>query len=186
MNVMYGVKEDLELLNLIALRFSRPQAVPAPPVYDKKSSKLKPYYEDNMTIRETNLATEYYVRLPVVGRITAGNPITAIENIEEYCSVPRGLIGAGQHFILRVSGESMINAGIADEDMIVVRQQTSADNGDIVVAMTNEDEATVKTFYKEKQHIRLQPENDKMAPLLLDSVTILGKVITVLKDSSNG
>lgn len=115
---------------------------------------------------------------PVIGKVTAGIPITAIENIEEYIPLPRSAANENDNlFILIVEGESMVNAGILDGDRVIVKQQNTALNGDIVVAMTEDDEATVKTFYKESDHIRLQPENDYMEPLLLQNVSILGKVI---------
>lgn len=115
---------------------------------------------------------------PVIGKVTAGAPITAIEHIEEYTPIPTS-IGSSQDqlFVLTVVGESMINAGILDGDKVIVKQQSFAENGEIVVAMTEDNEATVKRFYKEKDHIRLQPENDNMEPILLQNVTILGKVI---------
>lgn len=123
------------------------------------------------------------VMVPLVGKVTAGEPITAIENIEEYYPLPRKLVGDEQSvFLLSVQGDSMINAGIFDGDYVVVRKQNTADNGDIVVAMTQEGEATVKRFYKEADHIRLQPENDQMEPILLPHVTILGKVISLIRE----
>lgn len=121
------------------------------------------------------------VMVPLVGKVTAGEPITAVENIEEYIPVPKKLVGNGKHFILSVQGDSMINAGILDEDYVIVRQQPTAENGDIVVAMTPDEEATVKRFYKEKDYIRLQPENDHMEPILLPRVTILGKVVGLIR-----
>ena len=117
------------------------------------------------------------VMVPLVGKVTAGEPITAVENIDEYIPLPKKMVGNGKHFILSVQGDSMINAGILDKDYVIVRQQPTADNGDIVVAMTPEEEATVKRFYKEKDYVRLQPENDLMEPILLPRVTILGKVV---------
>ncbi|WP_126426630.1 transcriptional repressor LexA [Brevibacillus marinus] len=121
------------------------------------------------------------VRIPVVGKVTAGQPITAIEHVEEYFPLPEHLVSNDQVFMLRVSGDSMIEAGILDGDYVIVRQQNVANNGDIVVAMTDEDEATVKRFFKEKTHVRLQPENAAMEPIILQSVTILGKVIGVYR-----
>lgn len=120
--------------------------------------------------------------LPVLGRVTAGEPITAIENIEDYYPVPSNMVGQEESFILNVMGESMINAGILDGDKVVVRRQSTAQNGDIIVAMTEEDEATVKRFFKEKDHIRLQPENPSMAPILVQNCTILGKVVGVIRE----
>ncbi|GBF77896.1 repressor LexA [Paenibacillus sp. 598K] len=121
-------------------------------------------------------------KVPVVGKVTAGIPITATENIEEYFPLPTHFVGDNQVFMLNVVGESMIEAGIHHGDYVIVRQQQTANNGEIVVAMTEDDEATVKTFYKEKDHIRLQPENATMKPLLLKRVTILGRVIGVFRD----
>ncbi|WP_079529992.1 transcriptional repressor LexA [Halobacillus hunanensis] len=115
---------------------------------------------------------------PVIGTVTAGSPITAIENIEEYVPLPDSLAGADENtFVLVVQGDSMIEAGILNGDMVIVRQQQTAENGDIVVAMTEEEEATVKRFFKEKTHIRLQPENATMEPIILNDVSILGKVV---------
>ncbi|GGL62231.1 transcriptional repressor LexA [Sporolactobacillus putidus] len=125
--------------------------------------------------------SEKAVSVPVIGKVTAGLPISAVENIEEYFPVPRSMVDEKDVFILNVWGESMINAGILDGDKVIVRQQRTAENGEIVVAMTDEDEATVKRFFKEKDHIRLQPENPTMAPILLDNCTILGKVIGVFR-----
>ncbi|MBN9652937.1 transcriptional repressor LexA [Halobacillus sp. GSS1] len=115
---------------------------------------------------------------PVIGKVTAGSPITAVENIEEYVPLPDTLAGSDDNtFVLIVQGESMIEAGILDGDMVIVRQQQTAQNGDIVVAMTEDEEATVKRFFKERNHVRLQPENATMEPILLQDVSILGKVV---------
>jgi repressor LexA len=121
-------------------------------------------------------------RVPLVGKVTAGVPITATENIEDYFPLPNHIVGDQTVFMLSVSGDSMIEAGIHDGDYVIVKQQQSADNGDIVVAMTEEDEATVKRFYREKDHIRLQPENSSLEPILLKQVTILGKVIGLFRE----
>lgn len=122
------------------------------------------------------------IKLPVIGRVTAGSPILAVENIDEYYSIPRDLVAGyeGESFILKVRGESMINAGILDGDYIVVRRQSFADNGDIIVALIG-DEATVKRFFKESDHIRLQPENASMKPIIVDDVVVLGKVVGVIR-----
>ncbi|GLY12188.1 transcriptional repressor LexA [Bacillus badius] len=123
------------------------------------------------------------VNVPLIGKVTAGLPITAIENIEEYFPLPERLAPADEHvFMLEIMGDSMIEAGILDGDYVVVRQQQTAKNGEIVVAMTEEDEATVKRFFKEKDFIRLQPENSSMEPIILPNATILGKVIGVYRD----
>lgn len=121
---------------------------------------------------------EEVVEVPLLGKITAGNPIEAIENPNEYFSLPAYLIPKSKEvFTLNVSGDSMINAGIFDGDIVIVERQNTARNGEIVVAMTEENEVTLKTFYKEKNHIRLQPENDSMEPFIFDNVYILGKAI---------
>ncbi|GMK46052.1 MULTISPECIES: transcriptional repressor LexA [Paenibacillus] len=121
-------------------------------------------------------------QVPIVGKVTAGVPITATENIEEYFPLSAHFVGDDEVFILNVIGDSMIEAGIHNGDYVIVRQQQTANNGDIVVAMTEDDEATVKTFYKEKDHIRLQPENSTMEPIRLNNVTILGKVVGLFRD----
>ena len=121
---------------------------------------------------------EDVVKVPLLGKITAGSPITAIEQPNEFFDIPASLIPAtATIFTLHVSGESMINVGIYDGDYVIVQKQSTAKNGDIVVAMTEENEATIKTFYKENGHIRLQPENDTMDPIILNNCTILGKAI---------
>ncbi len=118
------------------------------------------------------------VEVPLLGKVTAGTPIEAIETPNEYFSLPASLITTkNEVFTLKVSGESMINVGIYDGDILIVEKRNTARNGETVVAMNEENEATVKTFYKEKDHFRLQPENDTMEPIILKEVTILGKVI---------
>ncbi len=121
---------------------------------------------------------EDVVKVPLLGKVTAGNPIEAIERPNEFFDIPASLVPSKETiFTLQVSGESMINVGIYDGDYVIVQKQSTARNGDIVVAMTEENEVTLKTFYKEKDHIRLQPENDTMEPFIFPSVTILGKAI---------
>jgi len=121
------------------------------------------------------------VRVPLIGKVTAGDPITAIENTEEYYPLPASMVKNSEVYMLTIQGDSMIEAGIYNGDYVIVRKQVTANNGEIVVAMTDEDEATVKRFYKEKNHIRLQPENSSMEPIILDNATILGKVIGVIR-----
>lgn len=131
---------------------------------------------------EANIPKSRVVNVPVVGKVTAGLPITSIENVEEYFPLPERFAADDEHvFMLEIMGESMIEAGILDGDYVIVRQQQSASNGDIVVAMTEDDEATVKRFFKEKDYIRLQPENSTMEPIILRNVSILGKVIGVYR-----
>ena len=121
---------------------------------------------------------EDVVKVPLLGKVTAGTPIEAIEHPDETFALPVELVGNKKEvFTLRVSGESMINVGIYDGDILIVERQQSANNGETVVAMNKDNEATVKTLYKENGHFRLQPENDTMEPIILDEVTILGKVV---------
>lgn len=121
---------------------------------------------------------ESVVDVPLLGKVTAGSPIEAIETPDEYFSLPTNLINSRKEvFTLKVSGESMINVGIYDGDILIVEKQNTANNGDTVVAMNSENEVTVKTFYKENGHFRLQPENDTMEPIILKEVTIIGKAV---------
>lgn len=118
------------------------------------------------------------IDVPLLGTVTAGNPIEAIETPDEYFSLPANLLSKkSETFTLKVQGDSMINIGIYDKDILIVERKNTAINKDIVVAMNNEGEVTVKTFYKEKDHFRLQPENDYLEPIILKEVTILGKAI---------
>lgn len=128
----------------------------------------------------SNSIEKEMVNIPLVGHITAGTPILAQEVIEDIYPLPFDLVQAEDTFMLNVTGKSMINAGILDGDKLIVKRQNYANNGDIVVALL-EDEATVKTFYKEADHIRLQPENDYMDPIIADNVVILGKVIGLIR-----
>ena len=123
-----------------------------------------------------NLTRREMVNVPIVGKVAAGEPILAVENIENYFPIPAEFMPNEQTFILQVQGESMINAGILDGDYILVQQQSTANDGDMVVALID-DSATVKTFYKENGYYRLQPENDFMDPIIVSEVMIMGKVI---------
>jgi len=123
-----------------------------------------------------NLTRREMVNVPIVGRVAAGEPILAVENIENYFPIPAEFMPNEQTFILQVQGESMVNAGILDGDYLLVEQQTTANDGDMVVALVD-DSATVKTFYKENGYYRLQPENDFMEPIIVSDVMIMGKVI---------
>lgn len=121
---------------------------------------------------------ENVVEVPLLGKVTAGSPIEAIEMPDEYFALPTNLFTTrNEIFTLRVSGESMINVGIYDKDILIVERKNTANNGDTVVAMNDNNEVTVKTFYKENGYFRLQPENDTMEPIILKNVTILGKAI---------
>ncbi|HHT88790.1 MAG TPA: transcriptional repressor LexA [Clostridiales bacterium] len=129
---------------------------------------------------EFNLTRRELVNVPIVGTITAGQPILAVENIETYFPIPSEFMPNSETFMLRVKGDSMINAGIFHNDKILVQKQSHAKNGDYVVALLD-DEVTVKTFYKENGYIRLQPENDAMDPIIVQDVQILGVVIGLFR-----
>ena len=119
--------------------------------------------------------------IPLVGTVAAGVPITAIENITDYVSFLPSRHYDGELFALRVRGESMINIGIYDGDIVIVEQTPVAENGEVVVALVDRSEATVKTFYKEDRHYRLQPENDEMEPIIVEEVEILGRVVSLIR-----
>ena len=127
-----------------------------------------------------NLTRREMINVPLVGRVAAGEPILAIENVETYFPIPSEYIRNSESFILKVKGESMINAGIFDGDQILVEKTSAVQNGEIVVALV-EDSATVKTFYNEGDHIRLQPENNTMEPIIVDNCQIVGKVFGVFR-----
>ena len=127
-----------------------------------------------------NLTRREVVNVPILGSIAAGQPLLAQENIENYFPIPVDVLPNAEIFMLKVKGESMINAGIYNGDHILVAQQSHADNGEIVVALL-EDSATVKRFYKEDGHYRLQPENDSMDPIICNEVEILGKVVGLMR-----
>ena len=157
--------------------------------YIKKESQkgrtLKLLKGGNLEGEQTSFDKPVYtnkemVDVPVVGKITAGAPILAVENVTDSFPIPIDFVGNCESFMLTVRGESMIEAGILDGDYILVRKQNTATNGEIVVALI-EDEATVKTFYKETDHIRLQPENSTMDPIIVPNCEILGKVIGVFR-----
>ena len=127
-----------------------------------------------------NLTRREVVNVPMLGRVAAGQPILAVENIDNYFPIPAEFMPNEESFMLRVKGESMINVGILDGDNILVKRQKDARNGDIVVALVD-DSATVKTFYRENGHVRLQPENDDMDPIIVPDCEILGKVFGVFR-----
>ncbi|MGO4887658.1 transcriptional repressor LexA [Anaerobacillus sp. MEB173] len=165
-STVHGHLSRLEKKGLIRRDPTKPRAIEILDISDESSKQVS----ESITV---------YV--PVVGKVTAGEPITAIENVEEYLPLPERLVSDDKVFILVIDGDSMIEAGIYDKDMVIVRQQQTANNGDIVVAMTEEHEATVKRFFKEKDYIRLQPENSTLEPIILSNCTILGKVIGVFR-----
>lgn len=127
-----------------------------------------------------NLVRREVVNVPLIGRVAAGEPLLAVENIDTYFPIPAELMPNAESFMLKVKGESMVNAGIFDGDNILVQRQSTAQDGDMVVALVD-DSATVKTFYKENGHYRLQPENDSMDPIIVEECTVLGKVFGVFR-----
>ena len=151
---------------------------------DKKGRTLKVIKgTDGQPLKKENknfYAQREMVDVPVIGKITAGQPILAVENVTDTFPIPIDFVGNSESFMLTVRGESMIEAGILDGDYILVKKQSNASNGEIVVALI-EDEATVKTFYKENGHIRLQPENHTMDPIIVPDCKILGKVAGVFR-----
>jgi repressor LexA len=145
----------------------------------------KPRALELLASRGRDQETRAARRLPLLGEIAAGGPLLAEQNVEDYLAVPEPLSRGGEEFLLRVKGDSMIGAGILDGDIVVVRRQTQAANGDIVVALAGDDEsadeATVKRFFREDGRIRLQPENDALEPIYTTHVQVLGKVIGVFR-----
>ncbi|MEI2666963.1 transcriptional repressor LexA [Rossellomorea sp. LJF3] len=142
----------------------------------------KPRAIEILDLEEDTIPRQRVVNVPLIGKVTAGQPITAVENVEEFFPLPERMAPSDEQvFMLEIMGNSMVEAGILDGDFVIVRQQQTANNGDIVVAMTDEDEATVKRFFKEKDYVRLQPENSTMEPIILRNVSILGKVVGVYR-----
>lgn len=129
---------------------------------------------------DPSFSRQEMVQVPVIGRVAAGLPILAQENVEDHLMLSADFLGDGEHFSLRVRGDSMVNAGILEGDYLIVRKQPHANNGDIVVALID-DEATVKRYYKENGHFRLQPENDYMDPIIVEELSILGRVTSLVR-----
>lgn len=140
----------------------------------------KPRAIEIMNDDNFNIFRREMVNIPIIGTVTAGAPILAVENLDGYFPLPSEIIPNAETFMLKVKGESMINAGILHGDQIIVQKQTTAVNGDIVVALID-DSVTVKTYYKEKDHYRLQPENDTMEPIIVNDLNILGKLIGLFR-----
>jgi repressor LexA len=163
-STVQGSLGDLEKMGLIKRDPTKPRAITIVEDHTDQAFDLQ---------RHTSF-------VPVVGQVTAGKPILAVENIEDRFPIPSSFLSEGDYFMLQIQGESMIEAGIFDRDYVLVRQQQDASNGTIVVALI-EDSATVKTFYKEKKHYRLQPENATMDPIIVDDVSILGVVKGVFR-----
>ncbi len=160
--------KTLEKLNYIRRDPSKPRAIEV--LYKPDNDQSEKYNKE-------------ILHIPVVGKVTAGQPILAEENIEDYFTLPVDYINSrgNELFMLKIDGESMIEAGIHDNDLVIARKQNHAANGDIIIALI-EDETTVKTFYKEKDHIRLQPENELMEPIIVPDVTVLGKVVGLYRN----
>lgn len=171
------VFKDLKVLEEKGLIRKDPSKPRALVVVDQNPPK--PQNDVPMSIDDTNTTL-----IPIIGRVAAGTPILSEQNIDEYVPFPARFLGKGNNFILSVHGNSMINSGINDGDYIIVKEEHEAHNGDIVVAMIEgefEAEATVKRFYREDGHIRLQPENDEMEPIIVPDCTIIGKVEGVFR-----
>ncbi len=166
-STVHGYLVRLQKKGLIQKASLKPRTITI--VGDDHSSNDKPFY-----------TSKEMVDVPIVGKVTAGEAILAVENIEDSFPLPIDFVGNSETFMLRVRGDSMIEAGILSGDLVLVKQQNTAENGDIVVALI-EDEATVKTFYKEKNYIRLQPQNSFMQPIIVPTCTILGKVAGVFR-----
>lgn len=147
---------------------------------DASKSRTIEILDDSFSMVRTEIAS-----IPIVGQVAAGEPILAEQNIQGYFPIPTDFVPAGESYVLTVKGESMINAGIFSGDQILVQSTNSVKNGDMVVALID-DSATVKTFYKEDGHIRLQPENDTMDPIIVDDCEILGKVFGVFRYNKYG
>ena len=149
-------------------------------VLNKADMKNRALVINTTAETEPQASNDEVAYIPVLGKVAAGQPIYATENIERTFPLPMDMLGNSDTFMLKVQGESMINAGIFDGDYIIVKRQATASNGDIVVALID-DEATVKTFYKEKDYFRLQPENDNLQPIIVTKMTVLGKVTGLIR-----
>ena len=182
-----AAKEEIETTNQKIFEITGVYPAWLRPPYGEWRKNLDFYVEmfpvlwDVDTLDNFNLVRREVVNVPLVGTVAAGQPILAVENVDGYFPIPAEFMPNEQSFMLKVKGDSMINAGIFDGDQVLVKQQPTADNGDIVVALV-EDSATVKTFYKEKGYYRLQPENDTMDPIIITGeIQILGKVFGVMR-----
>lgn len=177
-STVHGYLGDLEKMGMIRRDPTKPRAITIVEDHDNRNRENTIAVEENaQQIVDLQRHTAF---VPVVGQVTAGKPILAVENIEDRFPIPSSFISEGDYFMLQIQGESMIEAGIFDRDYVLVRQQQDAANGSIVVALID-DSATVKTFYKEKRNYRLQPENPAMEPIIVDDVSILGVVKGVFR-----
>lgn len=172
-STVHGYLERLEKSGLITKDPTKPRAL-------RVVGNKKTYLRENGTTKDYYSRREL-VDVPIVGKVTAGMPILAVENIEDTFPLPVDFVQNSTAFMLKIQGDSMVEAGILDKDLVLVKQQSTAINGDIVVALIG-DEATVKTFYKEKGYVRLQPQNQYMDPIIVrENLSILGKVIGVFR-----
>lgn len=172
-STVHGYLARLEKEGKIERDASKTRGIRVAQQEPKEAERVVPEVSDD-------LLGEEVMEIPVLGQVAAGQPILAEENVEQLMYMPMAFSKAGEVFMLRVKGESMINVGIMNGDYVIVAKRNVANNGEIVVALL-EDEATVKRFYKENGHFRLQPENDTMDPIYADEVTVLGKVVGVLR-----
>lgn len=173
-STVHGYLEKLRKNGLISKDPTKPRAIRVIGGTRKTARNVSEPVKDHYSGKEL-------VDVPIVGKVTAGQPILAVENIEDTFPLPVDFVQNSTAFMLRVRGDSMVEAGILDNDLVLVKQQSTASNGDIVVALIG-DEATVKTFYREKDHVRLQPQNRYMDPIIVrDDLTILGKVTGVFR-----
>lgn len=177
-STVHGYLGDLEKMGMIRRDPTKPRAITIVEDHDNRKKENASAAEANaQQIMDLQRHTAF---VPVVGQVTAGKPILAVENIEDRFPIPSSFISEGDYFMLQIQGESMIDAGIFDRDYVLVKQQQDAANGSIVVALID-DSATVKTFYKQKRNYRLQPENPAMEPIIVDEVSILGVVKGVFR-----
>jgi repressor LexA len=177
-STVHGYLGDLEKMGMIRRDPTKPRAITIVEDHDNRKKENASAAEVNaQQIMDLQRHTAF---VPVVGQVTAGKPILAVENIEDRFPIPSSFISEGDYFMLQIQGESMIDAGIFDRDYVLVKQQQDAANGSIVVALID-DSATVKTFYKQKRNYRLQPENPAMEPIIVDEVSILGVVKGVFR-----
>ncbi len=173
-STVHGYLEKLKKNGLIMKDPTKPRALRV--IGGEKKSPRK-----DIDIEKDYYSKRELVDIPIVGKVTAGLPILAVENVEDTFPLPVDFVQNSTAFMLRVQGDSMVEAGILDKDLVLVKQQSTAHNGEIVVALIG-DEATVKTFYKEKDHVRLQPQNSYMDPIIVrEDLSILGKVIGVFR-----
>ncbi|MFX4302362.1 transcriptional repressor LexA [Alicyclobacillus tolerans] len=173
-STVHGHLERLSQKGYLRRDPTKPRAIELLKKHTQIAKKTSTNWESSSAI--------YYA--PIIGKVTAGKPITAVEHIEGYFPLPDTYHSPEQIFLLKVQGDSMIEAGIMDGDLLFIRQQSTAQNGDIVVAITDDEEATVKRFFREMNRIRLQPENSSLQPLYFNHVNILGKVIGLYRSFS--